>query len=304
MRRLINNPGFLTFCLLYLASVTVLAIAFGYSPVELLLILGIFGLLLPAVVLLMTRRYPVQAQAPIGNPAGETRDLLLYLLLVVAFLVFGLDAIRAVVRTEPLLSVTILAAKLAVFVAGPAWLFRRRGYRWRDLFALRLHKRDAVTILVVGGLFILINAVIGQGPARIAASGYSWALLLPGMLFAFAWLLLEVGLVEEFFFRRLVQSRISAWTGSETSGLFFAAILFGLAHAPGYYLRWEVTGAELFSEPSLLFALCYSVAVISVAGLLMGVIWLRTRSLVVLVAVHAAGDLLPNTVEMMQNFRF
>ncbi len=135
-------------------------------------------------------------------------------------------------------------------------------------------RRGLLIALVLSLAIIGVNALIGQGLQRIDAAGYSLTILLGGGMIVYLVLMAEVGLVEEFIFRGLLQERLSRWLDNPTSGLFIAALLFGLAHAPGYYLRWEQNAADLFAEPSLLFALAYSVAVISVAGLFMGVIWL------------------------------
>ena len=43
---------------------------------------------------------------------------------------------------------------------------------------------------------------------------------------------IEAGLVEEFFFRWYLQSRLAAWTGSQVSAVLLGALVFGLAHAP------------------------------------------------------------------------
>jgi hypothetical protein len=172
MRSLVASPAFLSFVLIYAVSVAVLAGKYGYGPGEPLMILGIFGLLLPGIVLAITRGFPKHADASVRNPAGECRDISVYLLVVIAFLVYGLDAIRASVHDEPLRSLCILSGKLAVFVVAPAVLFRMRGYRWSELFAFRLNMRDVVTLVIIGGLFILVNGVVGQGPERIANSGY------------------------------------------------------------------------------------------------------------------------------------
>ena len=44
----------------------------------------------------------------------------------------------------------------------------------------------------------------------------------------------------------------------------------------------------------------YSVVIVSVAGLFLGTLWARTRNLAVVVAVHAATDLIPNLVDFMR----
>jgi len=49
-------------------------------------------------------------------------------------------------------------------------------------------------------------------------------------------------------------------------------------------------------------AIGYSVVITSVAGFFLGVLWMRTRNLLLLMAVHAAGDLVPNFVPMLKNW--
>jgi uncharacterized protein len=297
----INNPFAIGWLALYAVATGVLAWRYGFGPAEPLAVLVIFGLALPGLALLLTRGHaprPVRVDAP----AAESRLAVLCLLAVTAFLAFGLDLLHSAVPSRLANDVAVIAAKLLVFVALPYALLRRRGYRWRDFLGLRLGAREWLVAIVLSLAFVLVNAVIGQGPARIAASGYGPVTLAVGGIAVYLLLCIEVGLVEEFLFRAFLQARFATWLRSEVSGLFLAATLFGLAHAPGFYLRWEQNAADLFSEPSLLFALAYSIAVISVAGVFMGVVWLRTRSLAVVILVHAAGDWLPNVAGTLQGW--
>jgi membrane protease YdiL (CAAX protease family) len=54
------------------------------------------------------------------------------------------------------------------------------------------------------------------------------------------------------------------------------------------------------AHPTVLWAIAYSVAVISPAGLLFGTLWARTRSLGLVVMLHALTDLLPNLAPSIQ----
>jgi len=302
MRAFLANPFFVGYALLYVASVAVLAV-FGFGPAEPVAVLVIFGLLLPGLTLLLTRNYramPVTVRAP----AAESMLLLAYLLVIVLFLTVGLQAIDGAFPEEPTNYFARLTGKLAFFVVVPFVIFALRGYGWRDFLAFGIGRRGWITAIVLSLVFVGVNAVIGKGLQRIDASGYPPATILSGGVIVYLVLLAEVGLVEEYLFRGLLQQRLASWFGNPVSGLLLASLLFGLAHAPGYYLRWEQNAADLFAEPSLLFALAYSVAVISVSGLFMGVLWLRTRSLLVVMLVHAAGDWLPNVSEMLDTFGF
>jgi len=108
------------------------------------------------------------------------------------------------------------------------------------------------------------------------------------------WLLIEAGLVEEFFFRGLIQSQLAAAFKSEVSGIVLMSLIFGLAHAPGFIFRHAGELEGLGPNPSALDAVAYSIVVLTVSGITFGVIWARTKNLFALMLVHAAGDLLPN----------
>jgi hypothetical protein len=98
------------------------------------------------------------------------------------------------------------------------------------------------------------------------------------MPLVFLWLVLEVSVVEEFFFRVLLQSRLSAALRSELGGIVLMSLIFGLVHAPGLYLRTSVTQEGLSAHPSFPMAVGYSIVITSVAGFFLGVLWARTRN--------------------------
>ena len=100
----------------------------------------------------------------------------------------------------------------------------------------------------------------------------------------------------------LLQERLAAALRSPWGGLVVAAVLFALVHAPGFYLRPAATQEALGSHPSLFMAVGYSIVLTSLAGFFLGVLWMRTKNLAVLVIVHAAGDLLPNLVPWVKAF--
>jgi membrane protease YdiL (CAAX protease family) len=153
-----------------------------------------------------------------------------------------------------------------------------------------------------GLITALILYPIGRGLSEIRHSSLPARTLLLGVPFTYVWLLVEVGLVEEFFFRCLLQSRSSTLLRSQAGGTVLASLLFGLAHAPGLYLRPGGTQEAVGAHPSWLMAVCYSIVITSVAGVFLGVLWARTRNLILVMAVHAAGDWLPNLVPTIKNW--
>jgi membrane protease YdiL (CAAX protease family) len=106
--------------------------------------------------------------------------------------------------------------------------------------------------------------------------------------------LVEAGLVEEFFFRALVQSHLAAALKSEVSGIVLMSLIFGLAHAPGFIFRHAGEVQGLGSNPSAFDAIAYLIVVLAISGVTFGVIWARTKNLFAAMLIHAAGDLLPN----------
>jgi membrane protease YdiL (CAAX protease family) len=124
-----------------------------------------------------------------------------------------------------------------------------------------------------------------------------------GIPLTLVWVSLEAGVVEEFFFRVLLQTRISAVVKSELAAVVLTSLALGLMHAPGLYLRTNLTQEGLPPHPSLLMAIGYSVVITSSAGFLFGVLWARTRNFAVLVMAHGMADLLPNILPTLHSLR-
>ncbi len=267
--------------------------------------LGVFGVLgvgfslLACLLTLGIKPLPYQVR----EPGRELLSLLLYMLPLTVFIAYGLGAIHRWVPAEPADSLVILIAKLSVFVAVPAGLMISRfGYTMRILTPLSLPTSHIIAFIGLGGVLLVFQSVAGRGLRDIAAANIPGNTLLFGLPIVFVWLVFEVGVVEEFFFRVLLQSRLSATLRSELSSIVLASLLFGLVHAPGLYLRTSVTQEGLPAHSSLWMAVGYSVVITSVAGFFLGVLWARTRNFLVLVLVHAGADLLPNTLPTLQAF--
>src|SRR5262249_39010099 len=153
-----------------------------------------------------------------------------------------------------------LGKKLIVFVAIPFAIFRFGfGYRLRDfgiqaegLRALR-HSHLPV-VLVVGAAFVAFQYFLSGGGAAFRHGQFSVNQLVVGLPLCFIWLVIEAGLVEEFFFRVLIQSHLAAAFKSEVSGTVLMSLIFGLAHAPGFIFRHAGEVEGLGSNPSALDA--------------------------------------------------
>ena len=201
-----------------------------------------------------------------------------------------------------------LAKKLVVFVVIPFAIFRFGfGYRVRDFGIQREGLRaprgsHLPVVLVVGGAFLCFQYFVSSGGAAFRHEHFTALQLFVGLPLCFVWLVFEVGLVEEFFFRAVIQSQLAAAFKSEVSGVVLMSLIFGLAHAPGFIFRHAGEVEGLGSNPSAIDAIAYSIVVLAVSGITFGIIWARTKNLFALMLIHAAGDLLPNFGTFVQTW--
>ena len=239
----------------------------------------------------------------VRRPQRETVTLLVYLVPLAVFIAYGFSAIHRSAPGDPADSLAILVAKLAVFVVIPAWLMMAQfGYKIGELAPVSTKTSHMLVFIGMSLVLVVFQSVAGRGLRDITDAHVPGEKLLLGLPIVFLWLVLEVGVVEEFFFRVLLQSRLSAALRSELGGIVVMSLIFGLVHAPGLYLRTGATQEGLAPHPSLPMALGYSIVITSVAGFFLGVLWARTRNFLVLVLVHAATDLLPNTLPTLRAF--
>lgn len=292
------------YLLVYALVLAAMHLGYGFDVAEPLLVLLVFGVGL-SLLALWTTRNARPRNITVKQPRQESAALAGYLVIVVGFITWGLPSVRLISAQPVLQAALVTLAKLLVFVIVPfaVWCVAWR-YRVGEFVDLRAaisgHWRPLVVVSIA---LVIVQAFLGRAWADLASLHPSGPELVVAIGLTGAWLFIEVGVVEEFFFRGLVQARVAALMGSEPVGLVVMAMVFGLAHAPGFYLRPAATGEALGVHPSILIALGYSIVVTSVAGFFLGVLWIRTRNLLLLALIHAAGDLLPNLADTIRLWR-
>lgn len=302
---LLRLPAFRLFAGSWLAALAVLAWE-GRSLVEPLVLCVLLGLLLPGLALLVCRGLP--ALAPDRPRAGE-RPLLVALVVLVAVALAVKGPLLELVTPATggrRYAVVNLLFKLTLFVALPLLLYARRlgiGPRALGLVwppgAPGTGRRSAVAFLLIGALFVAIQLLLGRGARPLLDGSLATHHWMAGIVLCWLWESVEAGVVEELFFRVLLQSRLAALSGSQGAGLFASALVFGLAHAPGLWLRGAGVIEGLGAAPSLLLAIATSVTTMAVAGLVFGVLWLRTRNWLLVVLLHGLVDALSNAPEFI-----
>jgi membrane protease YdiL (CAAX protease family) len=298
-----NRPGTYigAYFALWAAALILLRTFAGFEAGEAIAALVILGVIFPALSMLVTHRVPALPSV-VRQPVTETVFLAAYLVAIAWVLVSGFGLV-ARIGAEPMHSLVLLSVKVLTFVVLPAAIISALGrYQIAELIPASLGWRRLRPALWMSLAAVLMQSFLGRGLRDIRGAHLPlWVLVVAAPL-SFVWLALEVGIVEEFFFRVLLQERLAVALRSPWGGLVVATVLFGLVHAPGFFLRPAATQEGLGSHPSLLMAVGYSIVLTSLSGLFLGVLWMRTKNFAVLVIAHAAGDLLPNLVPWVKAF--
>ena len=276
----------------------------SFEPAEAIIVLVVFGGVFPLLAWAETLR-AVPLSVAVKPSTTALIALTGYVILLSLYLVGGPQWIdqhlpHSWVNSARIRLFIVLAKKLVIFVAIPFAIFRFGfGYRVRNFGIQREGLRALCgshlpVVLVVGGAFLCFQYFFSSGGAAFRREHFTAFQLFVGLPACFVWLLFEVGLVEEFFFRGLVQSQFAAAFKSEVSGVVLMSLIFGLAHAPGFIFRQAGEVEGLGSNPSALDAIAYSIVVLAISGITFGIVWARTKNLFAVMLIHAAGDLLPN----------
>jgi len=298
--------------ILYVGAFAVLLQNKSFEATDAVVVLIVFGIVFPFIAWIATCR-AIPLSISLRTSKIQLIILISYILLLSVYLIGGPQWIDQHLPSSWIESARIkffitLAKKLVVFVLVPFAIFRFGfGYRICD-FGIQSQGLRALcgnhlpVVLLVGGAFLAFQYFFSGGGAAFRHEHFTSYQLLLGLPLCFIWLLVEAGLIEEFFFRALVQSHLASALKSEVSGVALMSLIFGLAHAPGFIFRHAGEVEGLGSNPSALDAVAYSIVVLAVSGVTFGVIWARTKNLFAVMLIHAAGDLLPNFASFVKTW--
>lgn len=262
----------------------------------------IFGLTLSGLAWLLTRRIALP-QIAVAQPRREALGLLGYLAIYgLLFIGFGLGAVKALVPPGQVQELVVLAYKLLIHVVLPIAVIVLLGGAVRPILTgWNGGWRWFATLTVMAAVLFGLLALVSPSLAQIGEAGLSPLAALPWIAGAWLWVSIEAGLCEEFLFRAALQTRISAWSGSPVVAIVAVSLVFALAHWPGLYLRGG-PGTDGWSTDPLQVA-AFTIAALSPLSVLMGVLWERTRSLLLVALLHGAIDALPFTSEFVAIWR-
>lgn len=252
---------------------------------------------LAMLVWLASRRWPSPVVAPLrarGHAWAVAGYMAFFCLLVVGLAFSWIRELPG----ERVQAVAMLALKLTTMVVLPLALMRILGMPAR--LRARMPKRQAIVLLSLVIAVLALVALTTPAIPDLRALAPTAAVLLWAVPFNAAWVALEAALCEEILFRAFLQTQLEAWM-KPAAAIVSAALIFGLAHVFGLWLRGDASMDP--SNPALssfAWAAAYSIAILSPPALLFGVLWWRTRNLLLLVVLHASINFLPTLPEFIQ----
>lgn len=263
--------------------------------------LAVFGVALPLLSLPLTRK-AAPPKISVRRPALELWVILAFLLFyAVAFLGWGMSATRAALPAGREQELLVLVVKLLMHVAAPALLLAALGAKIAPLFNSGLARPGFwPALLVLGAIILVLLRFLSPAIGEIEALHVSTATLVWTAPACFVWLAIEAGLCEEFLFRAVLQTRLAAALKTQAGAVVGGAVLFALAHVPGLFLRGRPGVDGYSTDPVQVIA--FTVAVLSPVAVLFGTLWARTRSLLLIVLLHASVDVLPNLSDFVKTW--
>ncbi|QEC68938.1 CPBP family intramembrane metalloprotease [Panacibacter ginsenosidivorans] len=297
---------------IYIIAALVLVVVFQNPVEDILTGLFSFGIGFSLVAWLLTKNISNSGidKHPFKNEAWLLFALIFWIILYITYGSSFVDHLvpASILQNDRAYAFVILARKLLVFVMVPLLLYRLAGFSLTD-FGLEapikniFSKKSLITFCVISVIVLAFQYFMSNGGKHFREGNFSFAQMLAGFPLLFIWLFLEVGLVEEFFFRGLLQSRMSALLKSNAGGILISGLIFGLAHAPGLYLRGFGETEGITESLPFAFWAAYTVCTMSVGGIFIGIIWSKTKNLYLIMAIHAMLDIIPNFANFVHTWK-
>ncbi|MBA3527545.1 MAG: CPBP family intramembrane metalloprotease [Sphingomonas sp.] len=287
-----------TFLAIWAACVALLAVS-GDNFLFPIASLVVFGIILSGLALLLTRRTDAPS-VPVADPRRESLFLLGYLL-IYTLILFGplFGAVKEFFEPGRVQQSVVVAYKVLVHIIAPTLLIYAARGHLRGIFDPGLRRPGVlVTLVVFSVLLIGAVAMLNSSFDQLSDRGLSTAAIVGWVLFAWAWVSVEAGICEEFLFHGLLQARLTAWMGSAPFAIVATVIIYALVHVPGFYLRGgEGVAVQASGLPQII---ALSIAGLGPIALMLGILWHRTRSFLLVVLVHGAIDAMPAVDKMIR----
>lgn len=178
-----------------------------------------------------------------------------------------------------------------LLVTAICWVRGSSLWNWR---ATRKNLWRDIGLGFVVFVVVAVPSAFYAGTAGAIQNGSLKPQWLPGLLgVSFVHKVLYSGLHEEVFFRGFVQARLASALKNEWHGLVAAALYFGLLHTMGNR-SWGY-------DAGIMGGFTESMFVQTIHGLMFGMLWMRTKSVVPGVIVHSGMNAVTNLAAAARN---
>lgn len=186
-------------------------------------------------------------------------------------------------------------AQILVFAVIPVVVLNLKGES-RQSYGLTLKrwKRGVGISLILGGVLGFL-AFFHTANEPILVGQVASQTIFAALPVSFLYFFLRAGFPEELFFRGFLQEHLSFLLKSPLGALVVTSLIFGWAHIPSVIALTPGT-----SVPA---AFAYTTLIQASAGLLFGVLWQRTKSLIPIALIHALPDATSNLMTIIQWLR-
>ncbi len=251
---------------------------------------------------LIRQRIPT-AHLQFRDLKSETRWLLWY-----AVLYIGVSAVTGLLIRSfplPLFGATyftqdtwyVVGFKFAALLTLPLLVYRRWGYRFRELlYGWALTPRAAVVLVACYAAGFFVNASrISEMKAAYAMHPPLEAMGRAAIGFVLPWLM--AGIPEEVVYRGMLQTRLEASWGRLTA-IIVSVTLFTAWHIPTRFFLANSVEGKAGDIGSVLLGTGLPVAIVAV---IFALAWDRWRNLPALIAIHSGIDTLPIACSLLQS---
>jgi CAAX prenyl protease-like protein len=309
MFNFIRKPYFILFIVVYVGALFVLYRS-GYPTVHILTSLFCFALLLPLmsyVVSLKTKK-AVNSQPFFYKEWLTLGGLIFYIVLYISFADGFISRIilPSITGNEIALYFLEMLKQVIFYFLVPFLIYRSLyGYTLREA-GLHIPLKsifswqNVLTFFVLAGLVILFQYLFNEELELLWEGEIEGRTLVTAVPVLFILLLLKTGLAYGFFFRSLLQSRLSIGLNSKFGGMVVSLLIFGLAHLP-LLMREGISGTHvMMPNAGFLTLLGMSIGILSITALFIAIVWRRSKNLWLVMGLYAVLDLLPNLHHFLQ----
>jgi membrane protease YdiL (CAAX protease family) len=272
--------------------------------VHILVSLFSFGLVLPLlsyVVSIKTRK-AVNSQAFFYKEWLALAGLAVYILLYVTWGDHFISTqILPGISGDPLTLFVLGALQQVIFYFLLPFIFYLAIYGFTlkeaGLFIPLTHVfswQNIVTFVALSAVIVLFQYFFNEDLELLWEGEYPANTLFVAIPLLFLLLFFKVGLAYGFFFRSLMQSRLSIGLNSKFGGMVISLFLFGLVHLPMLWHEGVPDKHGVGQFPGFATVLGMCIGIISISALFFAIIWRRSKNLWLVMGLYAVLELLPN----------